>query len=214
METKQITDSMREYAARIVAPKGWKREEVEGKFINSIQREEWDTPGMLTVILTSPAIVLIFRLVMTLKWSKGKKVGEKVSYNGSTLFKKGEQWYSFDQRGVSDSFYSPYDGELPDPATVIEEQRQVVIDYLAADATKVDVPSFPGFTGFRVTPQEKEQQIKKLNEGKVIVFTPAGFGIGYQFGTKQPRTRAKRVPQELADFYGVPVLWYQTFDHD
>ncbi len=205
----QITQGMRDYAARIQAPEGWTRTELENTWSNGNADDTDSTIGMLTVVLAGEAEKVIFRLEMRDKWCSGECLGRRVAYSGTTQFKTERGWLSFDRRGVSDSFASPYDGPLPDPAQVVAEQLQRVEKFREEDADRIDVPGI----GHRITPRMREEYSAQLRAGKTIAFIPSGFGTGLRYSVKKARWATPAAPA-LAAFFGVPKLYCETVDCD
>lgn len=133
---------------------------------------------------------------------------EGVDGTGHTWYRKPgtNSWFGFDRRGIEDSFY------LKDPSNfekVMTEQIKRIQKSLARDATLIEVPGIP----FRVTPEMLSVQRKSLSEGRSIRFYPGGFGTGYLLSTRKTRY-SKPLPEETATFFGVPKVFYETFDHD
>jgi hypothetical protein len=202
---------LKEFAATILAPEGFTRTEHPGWL--RLDGGDSKDPNYFTVELASPDIRLFFRITARDHYEEGVNLGPAIAYSGTTAFKKGSQWYSFDRRGIDDSFsWSPYSREPADPNRTTAEQIKRVHDHLKADKLKVTIPHY----GHRITPQEKEEFSKRLLAGKSITLTPAGFGIGHTITVKRPRGRFGifAVPAEVATFFGVPHLFDQHFDHD
>lgn len=148
---------------------------------------------------------------------------------GTTKFRVGDKWYSFDRAGVDDSFYWKHCWERElnehkkpvDLAAVIREQLERVKDRKAFHERAIDVPEI----GFRIDPAKKAGLIEKLRDpAGHITFTPSGFGTGYTIarfnhvtanGTKIAGfARWRRVSNALEDFFGVGPLWIERFDCD
>lgn len=72
--------------------------------------------------------------------------------------------------------------------------------------------SIPGF-GFRIHQDNLEAVKKKIQNSGPHTFTPSGFGTGHILSTRGSRY-SKPMPAETAKFFGVPVLYDETFDHD
>lgn len=208
--TKKITQAMRRYADRIIAPEGWTREVLEDKCRYGAGESPSINPGYLCVTLNGPDVCLIFRLSMQQVFGRRKKPVSRVSFYGSTLFRTERgNWRSFDRLGVCDSFSSPYDAELPEPAAVIDEQIERVAQWRVEDADRVDVPTL----GYRISPSTRTAYTLKLKAGMPVTFTPSGFGQGKILSKRRSRY-ADPAPAELARFFDVPALWIETFDHD
>lgn len=220
---KKITARVRAYAKRIVAPEGFTRIEREGY---ARAAEEWgftpngqhDVEGYLSVVLASEDIVLIFRLReetrsdgLNYRTMRHKNPCKVVGYGGTTLFKtQNHGWLSFDRTGVCDSFSSPWRGELPDPATVIEEQIRRVKEHRERTANYISVPVL----GYRIAPETRDEYSKKLKAGGTVSFTPAGFGQGHYLTARRKYHYSTRAAKELAEFFGLTELWLETFDCD
>jgi hypothetical protein len=212
MKTKKITKAMRAFAARIAAPPNWTRAEIENRWASDANGwHDSDSPGTLSVKLMGPTEGLIFRLEMREEWARGEKLGLRVSYDGTTLFKTDKGWRSFDRTGVESSFSSPYGGELENPADVIARELERVEKWRKADAERIDVPTI----GYRIAPATRDEYSTRLKKGLSVTFTPSGFGTGKRYTVRKPRhPYASKADPKLAAFFGVPELWLETFDHD
>jgi len=204
----KITKAMRTFAAKIVAPEGFTREERDDHYSNGQQYDGWHKMlGTLTVMLKSDDVVITFAIEDTVDWASKKKA---LRYNGHTNFKTEKGWRSFDRLGVEDSFYSPWNSkELPDPATVIAEQLERIVKAKAADAERVDIPGLP----YRINEAGRKERSQALKTRGCTTFTPSGFGTGHTVTTKKTRY-GKPLPKATADFFGVQALYVETFDHD
>ncbi len=133
---------------------------------------------------------------------------------GHTIYSYGGRKYTFDRRGIEDSFYHlPLWGgdESYDLNLIIAEQLDRVTKSLKIIAKSIDVPGVP----FTTTPERLEHMKKQLKSGGQVSFTPQGFGTGYiiSYGAKH-HSDAKRAPKATEDFFGVSSLYISTFDAD
>jgi hypothetical protein len=134
---------------------------------------------------------------------------------GHTYFTTPQGRFSFDARGVSDSFYiEPEDTHL---AVEYELAKQVekVAEVRTRHATSVEVPGLP--TGrWLVTPEQRAEISATLQGGGTHSFTPAGFGVGYQISAKRSRLNNWAQPGSaaLAAFFSVPNIFVMSLDCD
>lgn len=145
---------------------------------------------------------------------------------GSTNFRIGEKWYTFDRRGVDDSFYwlpwGTRERKTPlDIAAIIREQIERVKDRRLFHERALDVPGI----GFKIDPETKAKYIEALKAPNGhITFTPSGFGTGYTVARFDHVTkngsgfagyqRWKRASAALDDFFSVGPLWIERIDCD
>jgi hypothetical protein len=137
-----------------------------------------------------------------------KRAVPTVSASGHTCYKTEKGfWVSFDARGVSDSFYvSAYSPMTP---TTITEQVERVTKSRERSKGMLQIPGF----GYSVHKDDFEAMKKRLQDGGSQTFTPRGFGTGHRVSTR-PSRYATQLSAETAQFFGVPALYDETFDHD
>jgi hypothetical protein len=135
---------------------------------------------------------------------------------GTTRFKIGEGWRSFDRTGVSDSFYWM---DLNSKRKLAADLKEIVAEQLANversrafHATALKVP----MVGFSIAPATLEEHKKRLASHGLIRFTPSGFGTGYDVVTRKPKHNynVRRANAELETFYDRSPLWVVGFDCD
>ena len=143
--------------------------------------------------------------VSSLKYSHGTSEGAYFSYYGHTLFKTPKGWRTYSRRGVDDSFYADED----DINKVLKEQVDRAKQGIEKSKSDLIVPVYR----FILRPEEYEKHKKDLAAGKSIRLAPAGFGTGYTLSTR-PSRWSKPASTEVAQFFGVPKLFAEAFDHD
>jgi hypothetical protein len=147
---------------------------------------------------------------------------------GTTKFRVGDKWYTFDRHGVDSSFYwldwglseAKKKKKTLDIGKIIAEQIARVQDRLLFHAGALDVPEI----GHKIAPERKGVLTAALKSEGHITFTPSGFGTGYTVAifshvTKNGSkiagfSRWRRATAALDDFFNVGPLWIETFDCD
>lgn len=131
--------------------------------------------------------------------------------DGHTSFDTSKGRMTFDRHGVEDSFYVEADDTVETVNAKIVEQIQKVTLSRERLARSLTMPDY----GYNLTPERLEKERDTLRRGGVARFAPSGFGTGHLISTK-PRGRYNcvRASQALIDFFGVGVLFVETFDHD
>jgi hypothetical protein len=147
----------------------------------------------------------------------------KLSISGTTKFKDGGIWYSFDRRGIEDSFYMEQESkkEIADSKKrgwyrpesdihnggqeMLEKQIKRAKDYMEGQKGKLTVPHY----GHRVSPERKEE-IKKKILGNGHTFAPSGMGTAYHVSTRQTSRFDSKVPAEVAKFFGIDRQLYAS----
>lgn len=136
--------------------------------------------------------------------------GDFLVGTGHTTFTTAKGSFSFDRRGIDDSFYV-YQKDTPDTVSQkLIEQVARVVESRSRHLTAETVP----FVNNVITPQAKAEIAAKLKAGKEHTFTPSGFGTAYAVSTKRRNTYSRPAPAEMAKFFGVDRLWYDTLDYD
>lgn len=168
----------------------------------------WECKGTTTVRLMGADIKLAIRISRE-DWVGGH---DGWAATGSTCFKMGEVWKTFDRRGVDDSFHvQPMDNYgYKSIEEAIQGEIAKVSKHREADAGKVTVP----VVGHRLTQEQVSKHREHLKEGGVAEFRPAGFGTGYRYSTRKADRWARRAQAELEAFFGVGPLWFTTLDCD
>lgn len=153
----------------------------------------------------------------------------KLSITGTTNFKEGESWYTFDRRGIDDSFYmeqkskkdiewSKKNGWGYDPECDIKNGGQLMLeqqikrakDRIAEMTGMLTVPHY----GHRVT-EERKEEIRKKILGRGHTFAPSGMGTAYHVSTKKTSRWDSVVPAKVAKFFGIKQkLYAQHMDWD
>lgn len=134
---------------------------------------------------------------------------------GHTNFKVEGQnsWLTFDQRGISDSFYHhpQWEGDTReyDLNALFKEQLQRISDQREYLKVAKAVPGIP----FKVSPDRLVNLKAQLKKGKPISFVPGGFGIGYQISSKK-FAGFVRASGAMEDFFGVQPLFIQSIECD
>lgn len=149
------------------------------------------------------------------RYKGGKKIPcrntiEDLQVRGHTCFKTDKFWSTFDRLGVEDSFYLGGYGEpCSDVAKVIAAQIERVARHHETSKKMVSIPGF----GWKVHQDSLEDMKKKFKAGGSHRFTPSGFSTGHIVSARRTRY-SKPMKPETAQFFGVPALYVETFDHD
>jgi hypothetical protein len=131
-------------------------------------------------------------------------------FTGSTLYKATNgKWYTFDQRGISASFYINQKEDLN-----AEVEKQIKRAAARIEDTK-GILTVPGLS-FSITPSQLEKAKELIQRGKVYTLTPGGMGTAYELHVTNPCIRygAQVAKTETAKFFGVAKLWLVYRDHD
>lgn len=129
---------------------------------------------------------------------------------GHVDFKADENWFSFDSRGISDSFYA-HDGD--DPNELIQKQITRCKEAIERKKNQFKIPGFP--ISIYLTEEKRQEIIKKLKSGEDYLFTPGGMGTAYRcyLGSKKNRYDII-LSQEVSDFFGVKQIHASQLDWD
>jgi len=153
----------------------------------------------------------------------------KLSISGTTEFKDDGVWYSFDRRGIEDSFYMEQESAKVVKAKIkrwgieggwgyqaesntnnggqamLEKQTKRAKDYMEGQKGKLTVPHY----GHRISPERKEE-IKKKILGRGHTFAPSGMGTAYHVSTRKTSRFDSTVPTEVANFFGIDRQLYAS----
>jgi hypothetical protein len=139
------------------------------------------------------------------------------SGSGHVEYKANGKWYTFDRRGVEDSFYfiALWKGDTSgkkDLNVLVADQLKRIEAKREYHATAIPVPGLP----FTVAPDGVEKLKKQLQTMRTIHFTPSGFGTGYAVSKLRSGYRygEKRASPELEQFLGHAPLYITTMDCD
>ncbi len=165
--------------------------------------EEWEEP---VLVLTSKTVVLKFAATVN--------PDATIHICGTTNYLANGTWYTFDRRGIEDSFYSDYDSCATkwDVETVILEQIERAEKSIARHEAKGNmIELFPGINVFE---SDIANKIDEFKENGYISFTPSGMGIGYRI----TRNRVSRWDSPLSgvalECLGFKNAWVETLDCD
>jgi len=206
--TKAKDVKVRKFFKSIVTPEGFEREEripaVGGEY------ELWNEYSYPKLVIASDTVQVEFLVT----FYQGK-----MEVTGTTNYKEGDGWYTFDRRGIENSFYMQEGLEgWQDPESDIRKGGQAMLEAQIERAEKaiqrltgmLTVPHF----GHRISEEKRSEIAKKLKAGKSHMFTPGGFGTAWEVSTRQNRW-AERVPVEVAKFFGVETQLYKlAHDYD
>jgi len=152
----------------------------------------------------------------------------KLRITGTTNFKEGESWYTFDRRGIDDSFNMEQRSKKeiacdkkhgwyrPDTYTqnggqkMLEQQIKRAEERIEEMKGKLTVPHY----GHRIS-KERKEEIRKKILGRGHTFAPSGMGIAYHVSTRRTSRWDSEVPAEVAKFFGInKKLYAQHQDWD
>jgi hypothetical protein len=145
----------------------------------------------------------------------------KLDITGTTNFKEDSSWYTFDRRGIEDSFYmEQYSAEEVkskkkrgwyDPECDTKNGGQAMLDIQIKRAKDritemIGMLTVPHY-GHRITEERKEEIRKKILNGG-HTFAPSGMGTAYHVSTKRRSRFDSEVPAEVAKFFGIDKKLY------
>lgn len=138
--------------------------------------------------------------------------------DGTTRFKNGDHYSTYDRTGVESSFYwlemdygpKPKAPKLADMAEIVKDHLVRIEKSRDYQKTAISVPQI----GFTVSPKTRVEYTQRLKTQGHISFTPSGFGTGYTISTKKLYSYSTAASKELVDFWGVGPLWVSTMDCD
>lgn len=206
-------------AKKVKTPTGWKREDGPG-VMDSFMQQLNSLKTTYHVNLTSPEDDVT--ISVNFGWSndmdyKTKKSKWTIDVSGHTNFKAPQGWLSFSRRGIGDSFYAGGiygTNKLSDLNKMIPEEinraKASIEKYQSSVQVKLNG------TAFTLTSDRLEAIKASLKAGKPATLTPGGFGTGYYL-SKKPfggRYGVGVAPADVAEVFGVPKLYWQSFDHD
>lgn len=190
------TEQFHAFVAGIKVPDGFTSEVQEGEPYSNGE------PKPLVFVLTKADEIVI-------KFDQGG--------SGHTSYKAAGAWYTFDRRGVEDSFYHQpmfSTDKVKDPNAIVTEQMDRIAKQLEYKKTAVQIPGIP----FTTSPAGIADLKARLTKNGSITFTPSGFGTGYVIYSKKPPARRysqmRLAPPELNNFLGITPLWIDKFDAD
>lgn len=219
MTTITVTPAEQSVADSIATPEGFTKT-VEGN------HSEWGKPGEeagLIVKLENETI----RLTITITtpspddWC-GRNYSTQWSCIDSFLV-SGNRRVTFFRCGVDcDTFGGgvPREGAELDSyelkCTDVNAQVDALITRIREHQAKTkDYVTLPApFSSFRASAEQIEGYKKLLRTGQYVTFTPSGFGTGYRLMTRRSSRYDKPVSAEVARFFGVNTLYYETLDCD
>lgn len=139
-------------------------------------------------------------------------MGDMNSYSvgdGHTLFDTAKGRMSFDRTGVEDSFYVDADDTLAAVNAKLQKQINRIAETRARLARSVTVPHY----GYNLTPERLAEHQLTLRKGGRVQLAPAGFGTGHTFSMR-PSRWAHPCRDDVNNFFGIGMLFVETFDHD
>ncbi|MBI4471438.1 MAG: hypothetical protein HY646_02145 [Acidobacteria bacterium] len=119
--------------------------------------------------------------------------------------------FSFDRRGVEDSFYVDVGDTVESVDQKIAEQLERVEEARRRLARSVTVPGLP--RPFELSPETLSTYREHLKAGRPVSLTPSGFGIGYSISPRRS-SYAKPASPALAAFFGTGPLFVSEMDCD
>lgn len=210
-----ITKKIRKFAEQLTAPEGFTK----------VVREEdmgWNKePDMMViqVVLTNEATKVRFEMELR-ELPKAKRgsydAWERKEYGdivitGHTHFEEKGKWFTFDRTGVDDSFHAGSKPGTLHNAIVSQLAKIAQSRERAKNTQQLPAP----LSGWYRTPEEIATAKQTLAKGGSVVFHPAGFGTGYRLSKHFPgRWWSMPASAELAKFFGVERLFYETMDCD
>lgn len=134
---------------------------------------------------------------------------------GTTSFKVGDGWRTFDRRGVEDSFYwKPFSfekGKKIDFKALFAEHLERIEKRRDYHKTAITVPDIK----FTVSPERLVTLKTELNKRGYISFHPSGFGTGYNILKRSTRRYGvRRGSADLEKFFGISPLFIESLDCD
>jgi hypothetical protein len=132
--------------------------------------------------------------------------------DGHTTFTTSRGSFSFDRTGVEDSFYV----YAKDTVAAVDERVREQVARVVSSRERHERSETVPMVGHVVTPERKAEIAATLKAGKGYDFRPAGFGTGYHVSTSRRACGpfVQKAPAELARFFGVADLYYETMDCD
>ena len=133
---------------------------------------------------------------------------------GSTNFTYEGSSYSFDRRGIEDSFYM---GGKHCKYKTLEEAAEAQV--LRVIERKKAIKEEGGYvcipdTTISITNKRKNELIAQLKNTGVCSVYPRGFGTGYTFTTRRQNRWDNPCSPKHCAFFGVTKLYYSTIDCD
>lgn len=189
----------------------WKRLKPPEGFTKSFVKEKQKQWGG-TKVDTFEGRLVSDTVKLTFRFGSGPNSKGGIEWSGTTEYKSKDGWYSFDRRGITDSFYGG-DTEYPDLLPVVEEEVERAKNRISVVDGMIPVPEI----GYKITKDRKATIIETLKKGKPVTFTPSGMGTGLYLTVKpmySGPSGSRVASKELAKFFGFPALYLTEFDYD
>lgn len=194
--TKAICDEA--FLAAIPVPEGFASE----AFV-----EDW--PGMEAQILGRKFVG--HDGTTSIRVESDQRESDWLIASGHVDFKTSQGRFSFDRRGVEDSFYVDAGDTPEDVGRKIEEQIARVLERRAAHEKAEKVPFF----GHVVTPERRAEMSAALRAGRTATLRPSGFGTAYVLSAKKRRgPEAGLARPDVAAFFGLKRVYVEKQDWD
>lgn len=190
--------------------------------------EKYTMTGTHSIVLSNGEINIIFGLYsarykdyqqmdkITANRNQDDYHHELAAARGRVEFLVAGKWYTYDRRGIDDSFsisrYSNYPN-VSDVSKAIKDQIKRVAESKERLLNSVTLPA--PLASFNKTAKEIEAITATLKAGKDYRFNPAGMGTGY-IVTKRKLSgyEGARATAELNKFFGVDDLYIGRYDAD
>lgn len=184
----------------------------QGMFEKSMTIETWGQHSIPTVVLFSEEEGIKIRLdVSCASKYNGLEAGATWYITGHTSWSEGEKWFTFDRRGINDSFYA-HNGEK-DQFASNDINEAVVAEYeKIAEQREIVTVEIPD-TNIHYAEKRIDELRKKLQAGGTIAITPSGMGVGYEFSSKSGRWTSPATAEQKK-FWNVDRLFFSTLDCD
>jgi hypothetical protein len=129
--------------------------------------------------------------------------------DGHTFFDTVKGRKTFDRTGVEDSFYIEAEDTLAAASAKVQEQINRIAESRARLTRSVTVPHY----GYNLTLERLAEHQLTLRKGGRVQLAPAGFGTGHTFSMR-PSRWAHPCRNDVNNFFGIGMLFVETFDHD
>jgi hypothetical protein len=196
--TKAQVNKVKKLSAMIDVPKDFEKES-DIPEVGKEYPESFETPK---IILKNEEVQVEFFIT----FYKGN-----LDVIGTTNYKYNGSWYTFDRRGVENSFYMTTAdeskvnyfvcGELITEESVnkmVEVQIAKCKEAVERLSNTLVVPQF----GHHVTEERRKEIATKLKKGGCHTFAPSGFGTAHVVSMKRTRW-SKPVKKEVSEFFGI-----------
>jgi len=208
--TKEKEKVIKDFMKTVITPKDFMREEKLNQklYHNSLDHH---------LILKSENIEIIFDMSV----HEDKKTKElSICVTGTTNYKGiKDNWYTFDRRGIDNSFYIGEYGDKKENANeILKEQIERALEAIERSKDFIKIPEI----GLVTTSKNRKENSEKLKKGEQVRLSPGGMGTGYYLRkgiSKADLQRGyfcqpKRASKELEKFYEVNPIYISTYDHD